>query len=89
MIETTLSFVQLVRLAVVLVLAVGLAPLLVYAHSWHEAAKRRREQRPQASRSKAPTAGGLPRRRSPSETRSERQTGPELWIADRDGVEVV
>ena len=89
MIETTLSFVQLVRLAVVLVLAAGLAPLLVYAHSWREAAKRRREQRPQASRSKAPTAGGLPGRWPLPEARSERQTGQELWIADRDGVEVV
>jgi hypothetical protein len=89
MIETTLSFLQLVRLSVVLVLAVGLAPLLVYGHSWFQAVKRRREQRLQSSRSKTPDAAVLGSRRLLSETRSERQTGQELWIADRDGVEVV
>lgn len=89
MVETALSFAQVARLTVVLSLAVGLAPLLVCAHSWFQAVKRNRAQRLEASSPKRPPASGLPGRRSCAGTQSERQAGQGIWIADTDGVETV
>lgn len=69
MVVTTQSSGQMLMLGVALVVAVLLAPALVYAHSWLRALKQSRAQQARRSRRRGLVWGCL----------SHRESGPRAW----------
>lgn len=79
---TTLSSGQMVMLVAALVVAVLLAPALVYAHTWLRAVKRRRAQQARKSRRRLLTAGRPFGRQPGSRTWPDRRARPGARVTD-------